>query len=134
LGVVGEPNLERFSALNLAVWAWCRQENLQPVVTEWRFTVIAKFESNWKENIDVSWGGARKTKTAGQVMTDYTRLDKFKTQMGRRLNQTETVIYLCGCFDCLYTKAGFIGTILEDAEFTSPTSQSLNADAAVKRL
>ncbi len=134
IGVVGEPNLEKVLALKPdLILGIDYQQNIYNQSSQIAPTVMAKFENSgdWKEILALVGEALGKTETAERVMADYyARLEKFKTQMGDRLNQTEvSVVYLYPEMITLYTKAGFIGTVLEDAGLPRPPSQNLNADA-----
>ncbi len=138
IGVVGEPNLEKVLALKPdLILGIDDEQKIYSQASQIAPTVMAKFENSgdWKEILALVGETLGKTETAERVMANYyTRLEQFKTQMGNRLNQTEvSVVYLYPDVITLYTKAGFIGTVLEDAGLPRPPSQSLNADATLQK-
>lgn len=138
IGNVGEPSLEKIVALqpDLIIGndyyqtIYSQSSQIAP-------TILYKFEHSgeWKDVFINIAQMLQKTEVAEQVMNDYyKRLDKFKQQMGERLEQTEvSVVRIYPDSTNLYLKDSFCGTILQEAGLTRPQAQNIDASDA-KRL
>lgn len=129
LGAVDQPNLEKILALkpDLILGIKTTREKIYSQLSQIAPTVLSDFDSSadWKEVLKLHAEALGKTEVAKQVMDDYySRLEKFKAQMGDRLSQTEvSVVRITPQGLILYMKDIFIGTILEDAELPRPPAQ-----------
>jgi iron complex transport system substrate-binding protein len=139
IGTAGEPNLERILTLqpDLIVGGdyyqtiYAQSSQIAP-------TILYEFEHSgkWKEIFMNLAQMLQKTAIAEQVMEDYnTRLNEFKRQMGKRLQQTDvSVIRIYPDQINLYLKDSFCGTILQDAGLPRPEAQNISAAEAEQRF
>ncbi|WP_250123966.1 iron-siderophore ABC transporter substrate-binding protein [Chroococcidiopsis sp. CCMEE 29] len=132
-----EPNLETILALKpdmILGLALASEVSIYGKLSQIAPTVLAPSEHSgeWKEVLMKQAEALGKTEKAEQMMTDYyTRLEKFKAQMGDRLNQIQvSVVRVYPESINLYLKDSFCGTVLQDAGLSRPPSQDLDAAAA----
>lgn len=104
-------------------------------------TVLVEFEhsGHWKKHLSFMGEVLGQTERVQQVLGDYSkRLEDFKSQLKQsggkgeagQPSQTQvSVVRLYPDNITLYTKPGFIGTILEDAGLARPPSQDLDLAA-----
>ena len=114
------------------------QTQIYPQLSQIAPTVLIPFNHSreWKESFAFVGKVLGKSEQVKQVMADYfQRLEDFQQKMntnGKSKTQVSVVrLYRDGI--TLYTKGGFIGTVLEDAGLPRPPSQDLDIEAT-KRI
>ncbi|MEB3219813.1 MAG: iron-siderophore ABC transporter substrate-binding protein [Nostocales cyanobacterium 94392] len=131
-------NLERMLALkpDLIIGladAWAGTQPY-PELSQIAPTVLVEFNHSgeWKEIFGFVGEVLAKSEQVKQVMADYSqRVENFQQKMnsGAKSKTQVSVIRLYPETITLYTKPGFIGTILEDAGLSRPPSQDLDLEA-----
>lgn len=99
-------------------------------------TVLVDFEHSgeWKEHFALVGEVLGKSEKVERVMADYyQRTEEFKQKLnGDPSKTTVSVVRIYPTQVNLYTKAGFIGTVLEDAGLSRPPSQDLDLEETKK--
>ncbi|WP_222427279.1 iron-siderophore ABC transporter substrate-binding protein [Hyella patelloides] len=98
-------------------------------------TVFVDFEHSgeWKEDFAFVGKVLGKSEEVERVMADYYKRAKEFQQKMTDSNETEvSIVRIYPTQINLYTKAGFIGTVLEDAGLSRPPSQDLNLEETKK--
>ena len=93
-------------------------------------TVLIDFQHSgqWKENFAFAGEVLGKSEEVERVMADYyQRAKEFQQQMDSSSDEV-SVVRIYPTHINLYTKPGFIGTVLEDAGLSRPPSQDLNLE------
>ena len=91
-------------------------------------TVLINFQHSgqWKENFAFAGKVLGKSEEVERVMADYyQRAKEFQQQIDSSNNEV-SIVRIYPTHINLYTKAGFIGTVLEDAGLSRPPSQDLD--------
>lgn len=135
LGDGDRPNLERVLQLepNL-IFGLEEQEAFYNQAAQIAPTVLVPFEHSgeWKEMFAFTAEVLGKSDQAKKVMEAYNaRLEDFKQAISRLNGSSKPTISVVRIYPdniTLYTKVGFIGTILEDADLPRPSSQDLNLE------
>ncbi|MEM8719014.1 MAG: iron-siderophore ABC transporter substrate-binding protein [Cyanobacteria bacterium P01_G01_bin.39] len=92
-------------------------------------TVLVNFEHSgeWKEHFAFVGKVLGKSDQVEQIMANYyQQAEEFKQKIGDPSETTVSVVRIYPTQIALYTKPGFIGTILEDAGLSRPPSQDLD--------
>lgn len=137
IGNVGEPSLEKIVALQPdLIIGNDYYKTIYPQASQIAPTILYGFEHSgqWKDVFMNVAQMLQKTEVAEQVMDDYyERLDKFKQQMGERLQQTKvSVVRAYPDRIDFYVKDSFCGTILQDAGLQRPEAQDISVLEAKK--
>ncbi|MEM8719013.1 MAG: ABC transporter substrate-binding protein [Cyanobacteria bacterium P01_G01_bin.39] len=86
----------------------------------------------WKENFAFAGKVLGKSEQIERVMADYyQRAKEFQQQMNSSSDEV-SIVRIYPTHINLYTKSGFIGTVLEDAGLSRPPSQDLNLEETQK--
>jgi iron complex transport system substrate-binding protein len=140
VGTEGGVSLERILALKPdLILGLAHNAQLYPQLSQIAPTVLVSFEHSgeWKEISTFLGEVLGKSEQVEQLMAKYShRLKDFKARMvlgtsarKNRLKQSQvSVVRLYPDKITLYTKPGFIGTVLEDADLLRPPSQDLNLE------
>ncbi|WP_146132147.1 iron-siderophore ABC transporter substrate-binding protein [Pleurocapsa sp. CCALA 161] len=94
-------------------------------------TVLVDFEHSgeWKEHFAFVGKVLGKSEQVDRVMSDYyQRAKEFQQKMSNSSKTYVSIVRIYPTQINLYTKAGFPGTVLEDAGLSRPTSQDLNLE------
>lgn len=94
-------------------------------------TVLVDFEHSgeWKEHFAFVGEVLGKSEEVDRVMSDYyQRAKEFQQKMSNSRKTDVSIVRIYPTQINLYTKAGFPGTILEDAGLSRPPSQDLNLE------
>ena len=98
-------------------------------------TVLLNFQHSgeWKEYFAFVGEVLGKSEEVKRVMADYyQRIEEFKQKIGDPSETTISIVRIYPTQVNLYTKSGFIGTVLEDAGLSRPPSQDLNLEETKK--
>ncbi|MGB6298768.1 MAG: iron-siderophore ABC transporter substrate-binding protein [Rivularia sp. (in: cyanobacteria)] len=106
---------------------------IYPQLSQIAPTVLVEFNHSgeWKELFAFVGKVLGKSEQVKQVIADYSqRVEDFQQKMNKNASKTQvSVVRLYPETITLYTKAGFIGTVLEDAGLSRPPSQDLDLEA-----
>ena len=94
-------------------------------------TVLIEFEHSgeWKEDFAFAGEVLGKSEKVERIMADYYQRAKEFQQKMTTSNETEvSIVRIYPTYINLYTKSGFIGTVLEDAGLSRPPSQDLDLE------
>lgn len=94
-------------------------------------TVLVDFEHSgeWKENFAFVGEVLGKSEEVARIMSDYyQRVKEFQQKMSASRDIEVSVVRIYPTQINLYTKAGFPGTILKDADLSRPPSQDLDLE------
>ena len=129
-------NLEKVLALkpDLIMGITLSTAQIYPQLSQIAPTVAIEYNHSgeWKEIFAFVGQVLNKSEQVKQLMADYSqRVEDFQQKMNSsEKNQTQvSVVRLYPETINLYTKAGFIGTVLEDAGLSRPPSQDLDLEA-----
>lgn len=136
LGDSDAINLEKLLALkpDLIMGIKLSAAQIYPQLSQIAPTVVVEFNHSgeWKEDFAFVGKVLGKSEQVKQVMADYSqRVEDFLQKMNTdgKSNTQVSVVRLYPETITLYTKVGFIGTILEDAGLSRPPSQDLDLEA-----
>jgi len=136
LGDSDAINLEKVLALkpDLIIGITLSNAQIYPQLSQIAPTVLVEFNHSgeWKEIFTFVGEVLGKSEQVKQVMADYSqKVEDFQQKInssGKSKTQV-SVVRLYPEMITLYTKVGFIGTILEDAGLSRPPSQDLDLEA-----
>ncbi|NEQ31407.1 MAG: iron-siderophore ABC transporter substrate-binding protein [Leptolyngbya sp. SIO4C5] len=132
VGNANSPNLEAIAALKpdlILGFDYRDRKNYEllsqiapTVLHEWRGTG----EDDWKSLMNQMAEALGKTDRAEQILTDYNaRIEKFQSQMGDRLKQTEvSIVRVQQGRILLYLEDSACGSVVADAGFPRPDHQT----------
>ena len=131
LGDVEAINIERVLALKPDLILGLADSTAPyPQLSQIAPTVLIEFNHSgeWKEHFAFVGEVLGKSEQVKQIMADYyQRIEKLKQNINRDVSETQvSVVRIYPTHINLYTKAGFIGTVLEDAGLSRPPSQDLD--------
>jgi iron complex transport system substrate-binding protein len=117
---------------------WAADDTVYDLLSQIAPTVIVEDESGseWQASLAIYADALGKADVAKQIVeTYYTRLEKFKTQMGERLHNIKvSAIAISPTGFDLYPESTYIGSILKDAGLPRPPSQSQFSSESNRRL
>lgn len=129
IGSPDSPNLESIVALkpDLILGAEFYDDKNYELLSQIAPTVITEVSTSgdWQKMLNKYAEALGKTDKAKQILADYdARIEKFKAQMGNRLQQTEvSIVRVRKDSTQIYLEDSFCGTVVADAGLPRPPDQ-----------